>query len=156
MIRKATKNDLEVMLDLAAARREQYAFYHPLFHRPAPGAREVQGPFFLNLLTDEAFICLVSEAADRVDGFLIAHLIPAPPVYEPGGLTCVVDDFAVDGVGNWAAAGRALVDEIKALAVARGAVQIVVVTAPQDQPKRNMLVNADLSVASEWFVGETS
>ncbi len=155
VIREAIEADLVPMLDLAEARREQYAFYHPLFHRPAHGARDLQGPFFSKLMANEDFDVLVSETAGRVDGFLIGHVVPAPPVYDPGGLTCVIDDFVVAGADTWARGGRALLEEMKARARARGAVQVIVVTAPQDNPKRDMLEDAGLSVVSEWLAGNT-
>ena len=65
-------------------------------------------------------------------GFLIAALLPAPPVYDPGGLTCQIDDFTVGYEEKWATTGPALLRAGLAEAARRGAVQAVVVTAHLD------------------------
>jgi hypothetical protein len=41
----------------------------------------------------------------QATGFLIATLIPAPPVYDPGGRTCLIDDFVVIPAANWLTTG---------------------------------------------------
>jgi hypothetical protein len=38
-------------------------------------------------------------------GFLIATLKPAPPVYDPGGPSCDIDDFAVTPAARWPTTG---------------------------------------------------
>jgi len=40
-------------------------------------------------------------AAGQLTGFLIATLNLAPPVYDPGGLTCDIDDFVVTPAPKW-------------------------------------------------------
>lgn len=152
VVRPGLEADLEAILDLAETRRTLYATYHPRFHRPAAGARAKQRPFFLKLLSGDKSIVLVHESDRHVDGFLIAELRAAPPVYDPGGLTCVVDDFAVENEALWAKAGRELLETLRVLAHEREAAQIVVVCAPEDKAKREMLTTAGLSVVSEWLV----
>ena len=101
---------------------------------------------------EERFIALVSAADDgHLDGFVIAALTPAPPVYDPGGLTAVVDDFMVERPELWSSVGRALLDRVIEEAEPRGAVQTVVVCGPRDEPKRRMLTTAGHVVASEWY-----
>ncbi len=151
MIRRATEADLEAMLALAEAKRAQYAEYQPKFHRPAPNAREMQRPYFQRLIHDENAIVLVAENG-AVDGFVIAQTGPAPPVYDPGGLTMVIDDFMVRSSALWTTVGRSLLDHVRAMVRERGAVQIIVVCGPTDGPKRRMLQVAGLGAASEWFV----
>jgi hypothetical protein len=77
-------------------------------------------------------------------------LVPAPPVYDPGGLTCLVDDFMVATPDLSASVGAALLDKAIEHARPRGAVQTVVVCGPHDTPKRAMLIDAGHVVASEW------
>ena len=50
----------------------------------------------------------------------IAAIIGAPPVYDPGGLTCMIDDFCVADPVGWATVGRALLAEAGQQARARG------------------------------------
>ncbi len=153
MIRTATVADLDAMLDLAETKRVQYATYTPRFHQPAPNARSVHRPFLESQLQREKIIALVADDAGIINGFLIASTGPAPPVYDVGGLTTGVDDFAVRHPSLWATVGRALLDEVRARAQEQGSVQLIVVCSPKDTPKRDMLRDANLDVASEWFVG---
>jgi len=140
------------MLDLAEARPRQYASYHPSFHRPASGARQVQRPFFLTLLAADDYVVLVHEQHGRITGFLRGQLIVAPPVYDPGGRTCLVDDFAVETQEDWPGVGRQLLEALQSQLRERGAVQLVAVCAPEDKPRRWMLIGVGLSVVSEWLI----
>jgi len=100
----------------------------------------------------ERHVALVHEATDgTIDGFLIATMVPAPPVYDPGGITCLVDDFMVATPVLWASVGRNLLDEAVRLCAPKGAVQTVVVCGPHDAAKRSMLLESGHIVASEWF-----
>ena len=150
-IRAATQSDVAAMTDLAACRRKQYARYQPVFWRPAAGARDKHRTYLAGLVADSQVITLVSEEDSQVTGFLIATLVPAPPVYDPGGLTCQIDDFTVAHDERWTATGPALLTEGLAQAARRGAVQAVVVTAYIDHPKRQALRSCGLEVASEWW-----
>ena len=76
------------------------------------------------------------------------------PVYDPGGKTCLVDDFAVDSAGDWTTVGNALLAAALQEARERGAVQAVVVCGHRDDPKRHMLAGDGFSIASEWYVRE--
>ncbi len=49
--------------------------------------------------------------------------------------------------------GAKLIEENKATAKAKGATQIVVVCGAHDNRKRKFLIDQNLSIASEWFVG---
>lgn len=130
-VRRAGPADLPAMLSLAA---------------------EAQSTFFSRLLERPEVIALVHEQEGKVDGFLLADLVPAPPVYDPGGLTLRVDDFWVAGGADWKGAGRALLDAAMAEGHSRGAAQGVVVTGHLDQQKREMLHRAGFTIASKWWV----
>jgi hypothetical protein len=140
------------MASLASIRREQYAHYQPLFWRPATGARDKHRPYLAGLVANDEVITLVSEKAGQLTGFLIATLTPAPDVYDPGGLTCLIDDFVVIPAGEWLTTGVEMLRAGLAEAGRRNAVQAVVVTGHLDQPKRQALRACGLEVASEWWV----
>jgi hypothetical protein len=108
-------------------------------------------PYLARLVDNEAVITLLSEESATVTGFLIATITDAPPVYDPGGRTCVLDDFAVAS-GRWTTNGVSLLRSAIEAAAGRGAVQAVVVTAHLDEPKREALRACGLSIASEWWV----
>jgi hypothetical protein len=98
------------MAGLAERKREQYKDRAPVFHRLKAGARDQHAEF-------------------------LGVLVPPPPVYDPGGLTCLVDDFVVESPDLWPTVGAALLARATAVAKPRGAVQSVVVCGPHDVPK---------------------
>ncbi len=150
-IRPATGEDIIRMVELSDLKRTEYAQYSPVFWRKAEGASEKQRPFLLAQLERENNIVLVSEEEDNIDGFLIASVVGAPPVYDPGGQVCMVDDFAVSSPAKWQTVGLALLTEATAQAKERGAVLSVVVCGLLDEPKRAMLRAGGASIASEWY-----
>jgi len=150
-IRTAAAADVAAMASLAGIGREQYARYQPLFWRPAVGALDKHRAYLATLISDDKVITLVSEEAGQVTGFLIATLTGAPPVYDPGGPTCQIDDFVVIPE-RWQTTGTRLLHAGLAEAGLRGAVQAVVVTGHLDQPKRELLRACGLEPASEWWV----
>lgn len=86
-------------------------------------------------------------------GFIIGKLMHAPEVYNPGGLTIMIDDFCIKSEDLWGEAGSGLIDMIKIEGKIRGVSQIVVVCGAHDVKKREFLISQNLSIASEWFVG---
>lgn len=92
--------------------------------------------------------------AKEILGFIIdMGLMPAPEVYNPGGLTLMIDDFCVHSEGLWQSVGASLIEAVKIPAQGKGATQILVVCGAADLPKRKFLMDQNLSIASEWFVG---
>ena len=122
--------------------------------RRAADAGEKQSAFFTRIIERDNVIALVAERLGDVAGFVIAVLVVAPPVYDPGGLTCMVDDFALASEEDWTTMGSALLSEVSRGAQAGGAGQTVVVCGHQDEPKRAMLFASRYSIASEWYVSE--
>jgi GNAT superfamily N-acetyltransferase len=149
-IRRAEAADVSAIVDLSEAKRLQYQSYQPLFWRKAEDSREKQAPFLQQMLSRDNVLGLVQERDGVVDGFVIAMLVPAPPVYA-AGLTCVIDDFCVNDL-DWQGTGSALLGAATQLAKERGAVQCVVVCGHLDQPKREMLASFGHTIASEWWV----
>lgn len=90
---------------------------------------------------------------DRVVGFIIDKSIEAPEVYNPGGLTLMIDDFCVTSEDLWPSVGAKLIENIKQEARHKGAVQILVVCGAHDDLKHQFLIKQNLSISSEWFVG---
>ncbi len=152
-VRAAVIADLEPVLAIADRRRRQYAAYQPQFWNPAPDAVAKQRAFFESLIADSAALFAVAVSADRVRGFVIGRVVPEPPVYDPGGPTCLIDDFAIDDPESWACTGARLLTFAQHWASERGAAQLVVVTASADEAKRAALKSAGLTPASEWWVG---
>ena len=151
-VRPASEDDLDFIVALADEKRREYESHAPVFHRPAPDAAEVHRPWLAGLIADDGVGTFVSVGEDGVrEGFVIATLVPSPPVYAPGGPTCSIDDFAVTASTDWAGAGRDLLRAAQEWGRRHGAVQTVVVCGPHDAAKRQMLGACGLSVVSEWF-----
>jgi GNAT superfamily N-acetyltransferase len=150
-IRPATAADVAAIASMASSRREQYAVYQPVFWRIAADAEQLHRPYLAKLVADPKVITLVSAESGAVTGFVIATIVGAPGVYDPGGHTCQIDDFVVEP-GRWDSTGRDLLAAATAEAAERGAVQAVVVVAHLDKPKREALRASGLSIASEWWV----
>jgi len=154
MIRIATLNDVGAMVRLAAKKHAEYEPHSKVFWRVAPGAEEKHRDFLTAQIVDDSTICLVHQAKDVVDGFLIANVVTAPPVYAPGGKACVIDDFAVEQPELWQSVGVALKREAEERARVAGAVVVVVVCGHHDRSKRDALMASGSVLASEWFVSE--
>jgi hypothetical protein len=154
-VRRAVQDDLTSVLGLAAQRRSEYAEQQPRFWRPAEDAWARQSEFLGSMLSESEVKFFVACDSLEIAGFIVARVVPAPPVYDPGGLTCFVDDFVVGEVSDWPIVGPELIEAAKTWAAERGAVQLVAVTGQHDLPKRKAFASAGLSAASEWWVGET-
>lgn len=152
-LRTASAGDLDGLVELAEQRRVDCELFQPRFWRRAKAARIRQRQFFSSLLTDLDVLVVVVGDAATIHGFAIARLVSSPPVYDPGGLTCLVDDFTVSSNAEWPERGLQLLEAVRSWGAERGAVQLVVVTAHLDAPKRETLTSAGLSIASEWWVG---
>src|SRR5438105_1547689 len=120
------------MVELSEAKRRSYAERVPVFWRQAKDAHQRQKPYFESLLGKPSVIALVAEGAGGIEGFLVAFVTPAPPVYDPGGLAVTIDDFCVASPGLWPTAGKALLAEASRLAKEAGAAVVVVVCGEHD------------------------
>jgi hypothetical protein len=149
-IRPAVPADIDAIIALGEQKRIQYEQYQLVFWRKAPDSAEKARAFLPHQMARENVISLVHERDGAVDGFVIAALVPTPPVYATGGPTLSIDDYHVAGA-DWAVTGAGLLAEAVRLGKERGAVQVVVVCGQLDEPKRAMLAAAGLSVASEWW-----
>jgi hypothetical protein len=92
----------------------------------------------------------VPAAADagRLLRFLTAAPMRAPPVYDPGGSTVLIDGFCVTAPFLWPSVGRALLDRPREEGRAAGLRQIVVVCGRADRSKAEFLHSAELLLAS--------
>jgi hypothetical protein len=153
LIRPAIIEDLHAMAELAEAKRRLYASWQPVFHRPHPEARQRHSDFIKSILREPDWILLVADNAGAVDGWLLARLAEAPPVYAPGGKVCMVDDFVVRDDSLWMTSGKALLRGLKESSWRQGAVLLNIVCGPRDGAKRALLQDFGLDLASEWWVG---
>jgi len=144
--------DISGMVAISEAKRTEYESYAPIFWRKASDSSPKQEIYFQRLLMDTDAIALVAVEANLLRGFAIGTITSAPPVYNPGGAVCVIDDFAVLNPDDWASVGGSLLKAVEREAKTRGAVLSVVVCARRDQAKREMLQKSGSTVVSEWHI----
>lgn len=155
VVRTSQLSDISGMVSLSKAKRMLYEKAQPQFWRYAGEEGDnTQRKWFKQLLEDKNYVMFTAESdTQEILGFIIGRLMPAPEVYNPGGLTLMIDDFCVQSENLWQSVGHELIEETKAAAKSRGATQILVVCGAHDLPKRKFLSEQNLSIASEWFVG---
>lgn len=153
-IRPAILVDIPLMVALSYQKRLNYQEAQPQFWRHAKNAEDIQCAWFKELLGNDDHILLVAEVEQSIHGFIIGKLTQAPEVYDPGGMTLIIDDFCVKDPDFWESIGIQLLSELKQRAIKKGAVQLVAVCGNHDKSKMHFLSNANLEVASNWFVGK--
>lgn len=141
------------MVFLSHQKRCDYEKAQPQFWKHADGAKEAQAKWFEELLLQDHSILLIAQSQNKLQGFIIGRIISAPEVYNPGGLTLMIDDFCVAYPSEWQVIGGKLLAELNQLSQKRGAVQVVVVCGAHDEFKRDFLKKSGLNIASEWYVG---
>ena len=147
-IRNVKPEDLDAVILMTENRRLQYQEYQPVFWRKAENSAQKALAFMEQLMSRGDTVFLVSERNGRVNGFLLATEIKAPPVYDPQGATFQIVDFCVLTPDLWEDSGRLLLSEARSILKQKGAAQIVVVCGDRDLPKAAMLRGEDLSIAS--------
>jgi L-amino acid N-acyltransferase YncA len=146
----ATRADIASMVDLSYQKRRAYEKAQPQFWRYAERAEKVQHKWFEELLEHNDYILLVAGNEEKIVGFVIGRLVNAPEVYDPGGLTLMIDDFCTN---DWQSFGLELMNAIQALAKEKGAAQFYVVSGAHDHAKCDFLEKFGLSNAAKWYVG---
>lgn len=140
------------MVSLSKEKRLRYEQFQPQFWRHARNAETAQSIWFASLLSQDIYLMYIAYEAEEIKGFIIGELQEAPEVYDPGGLTLVIDDFCVLDESLWSSCGALLLDEILKEAKKQEATQVVVVCGAEDTQKRSFLKHQDLCTASEWYV----
>ncbi len=151
-IRDAIEDDVPRITVLLQKRREAYQHYSPTFWNIADRAAERQEPFIRRLVGNADVLTIVHEDDGVVNGTLVANTMDAPPVYDPGGKVCMIDDYVVDQPELWEGVGTRLLEHCREWAKAQGCVLQIIVCAQKDTPKSTMLKGAGAEVASEWYV----
>jgi L-amino acid N-acyltransferase YncA len=153
VIRDAAPEDVEAIAGLAADRRAVYERAQPQFWRRATDAVQAHAPWLAGLVGDPDAVTLVAvDDTGDVVGYVFATIASTPPVYDPGGPTGAIDDFAVASAELWPTVGRALLAAARDRLRAVGVCQLVVVCGHHDQAQRDVLLASGLSLASEWYV----
>ena len=154
IIRPSIKEDIPFLVTLSYKKRRLYEKAQPQFWAyGGPQVEEIQRGWFEELLTKEDYVLLTACVYNTVKGFIIGHLCAAPEVYNPGGLTLIVDDFCVDQDTNWEEIGTQLIHDLKTRGKLKGAVQILVVCGIHDQAKANFLKSKQINPISQWYFG---
>ena len=152
-MRKARWADVPSMVTIIERRRAVYETCQPVFWKRAANASAKTKLFYRWLLLRRSAIMLVADRGSEVVGFLIATRARVPPVYDPGGPSMLIDDFAVAEADDWPIVGRALLDGFQSRGRALGCRQVVVVCGAEDAAKTEFLRSTGLRMASTWRAG---
>ena len=140
LIRTSKLSDISAMVSLSKTKRLAYEKAQPQFWRYAGEKGDnAQEKWFKELLEDKNYVMFTAGDAKEILGFIIGKVMLAPEVYNPGGLTLMIDDFCIKSENLWESVGARLIETIKAAAVSKGATQIIVVCGAHDHPKRKFL-----------------
>lgn len=150
--RPANKEDISFMVTLSDQKRRLYENEFPQFWKNAENANELQEQWFTSLLGIPNYFIYVADGQTGIIGFIIGQNITAPEIYNPGGLTLMIDDFCVESPELWGNVGNKLLADVTEVGKVSGAAQILVVSDFHDQEKRLFLQKNGLCVASEWYV----
>lgn len=154
-VREAGLYDVEQMVSLTQAYRARQQEWQPKFWRTAPEAADLSRTWFAFLIDQGEAGMFVNQIDDTtLDGFLIATVIDAPPVYAPGGKSCIIDDYVLANDDLWPNTGKELLEAAKEWARAMGATQTIIVAPNLYDQKKAFLDEAGMSLASTWWVGE--
>jgi hypothetical protein len=155
-IRRAAPSDLEAIVALVSAKRAQLESYEPVTWHPSEHAPAMSKEFFRAQMGEQGPIFLVAAEGDAVIGFINAVLQPAPPVYDPGGKTVMIDDFAVIDGSKGDEAAIALLDAALSEGRGRGAIQVIIVAAAKDERAAAWFRARNLHVFSQWWTAVLS
>lgn len=150
LVRAATRDDIAAIRELARTHRHDYQRYQATFWRRAGASREEQTAYLESRLADAGVVAYVHLADDQVDGFVLASVIAAPPVYDPGGPVALVDAFALRDPDDWPTSGASLLRAAVSTAREKGAVLVAVVAGHDDTRLHALLERESFSLASEW------
>lgn len=145
-VRRATPDDSPAVAAMAERSTPHEHAMHLLWdRRPSlAGYRE--------LLANPDLISVVAESQGRVVGYAIGRPGgPAPPVYDPGGTTCLVDEFALDDRDAWPESGAPLLAALEAAAGERGDVQLLVACGRDELQKRELLDRRRYRYPVDWY-----
>ncbi len=151
-VRRARWRDVPAMVELAGQRRLLLEQFAPRFWRRAPDAPRRTSRYLRFLLLTGRATLFVAEEHGRLVGMLNARRVAAPPVYDPGGASLLIDDFFVTDPQLWPSAGAMLLDAAARRGRELGAVQLIVVAPVQDQAQSDWLAAHDLAPVSSWWV----
>ena len=150
-VRPARKSDIPTAVAMVEHSRRQQQKHQPTFWRKAANSAAVTETFFTKLVDEPGAFFLVASEGSQLQGFLIARKFPAPPVFDPGGETYLIDDFCVLEPHLWLTVGEALLSHASTLIHEHGGAQIVVVSADRDLAKNEMLRRSALTIVSNWW-----
>lgn len=151
-IRSARTDDIKYLVALSYKKRIVYEKVQPVFWKHAALAEEVQEKWFLDLLDNPNAVFAVAEVQHTIIGFAIGQIIKAPDVYQPGGLTLMIDDFCVEDTCDWNRIGKKIIEHLKERVKDKGVTQTLVVSGSHDEQKSEFLKKLGFVSVSQWYL----
>lgn len=109
-------------------------------------------PACRRLLEEENVLAMVAEIDARVVGYALGRSgLPAPPVYDPGGTTSLVEELALARDASWEVIGALLLDALEWEAGRRGDVQLLIACGREEAEKRALLDARSFRRPVDWY-----
>ncbi len=97
-------------------------------------------------------LCLVTEGGPGLVGYALAKPgVPSPPVYDPGGTTCFVDELELAPGGDPAGVAERLLGALEVAARQAGDVQLLVTCGRSERVKRDQLDARRYRWPADWY-----
>jgi len=151
IVRDARWPDVDALVALIQQRRRDLAAFDPRFWRPSDRAEAHTRRFYRWLLLTGRATFLLTEQDGQILAFLTARRVKAPPVYDPGGHTILVDDFCVASPELWPTAGSLLLDALRARGRQRQWRQMIIAAPAADRAELELLRRHELTHTTSWW-----
>lgn len=122
-----------------------------MFWARGDNTAELTQAFFGYLTQSDEAIVLCARTEANVQGFVIALKHAVPPAYAPPGDTYLIDDFALADAALWPSVGVALMQAAEAAAKAKGAGQLIAVSAMVEHARSETYAAEGFNPVSQWW-----
>ena len=150
-VRAAKSDDIPKIVELCEAERRRYEVGYANFYAVAPDYAQKKTESVAQLIDSDNALALVHETGGQIDGLILGRLVNAPPVYNPGGMVCLIEDFLVASPQGWPKTGAALEKAANERVRQLGGVLLVVESMHTATSKRDLLLSTGFNIASDWF-----
>lgn len=157
-IYKATSKDIDKLVYLAMQRHHDYEKLQPIFWNESKDAENLQKIYFASMMAENKalFFIAMDQENNKPIGIIMAREYQAPPVYNSGRVTYIIDDYYVTSPKLWNSVGKDLLSSMQSYLESNGVTQIIVITANADTKKTQAMKSlSSYKPLSTWYVHES-
>lgn len=151
LVRRPTPDDIKSVVEISSQKRRNYEEEVPHLWKQANNANILEEIFFRSLLSKNSYIFLVAERKKEIIGFVIGKKIYSMGIYDPGGITILINDFCIDEEEEWQHVGKKLLEAITDSSKNQGVASLLITSGHHDMSKNQLLNAFGLKPALEWY-----